>query len=47
MSNKKQDKEAFYKKIQKEQMLIDIDEFARKKLEGEEDDILGNNKGLS
>lgn len=47
MSDKKQDKEAFYKKIQQEQMLIDVEEFARKKLEGEEDDIPGSNKGLS
>lgn len=33
MKDKEQDKEEFYKKIQQEQMLIDIDEFAHKMLE--------------
>ena len=46
MKDKEQDKEEFYKKIQQEQMLIDIDEFAHKMLEGEEENIPGSNKVL-
>lgn len=47
MNEKDQDKEALYKKIQQQQILIDIDEVVHKKLEGEEEDIPGSNKGLN
>ena len=47
MSKKNKNKDEFYKEIQQEQRLIDIEEIAHEKLEGEYINIPGSNKGLS